>query len=184
MRYLAIGAVVAAVFFTGYAVFYALRTAPPTAPGGAGMAPGMSADLTPAVKGLYNGQEVTFIHTEVSDEQVAAMLTRMMGPKVLVVPRLAEIPRNLLADVYVFTNGVRGEGPFGFQVDVFDSVPGQPHYTPLRAITLVTWNEGVTPKLLRSVTEIRDAARRGDVVLKRTDIVVNMPILTWPGGQR
>lgn len=73
---------------------------------------------------------------------VAEMLTRMMGPKVLVVPSLAEIPVWLLADVYVFTNGVRGDGPFGFQPDVFDSVPGDARYTPLRRVNFFTWKQG------------------------------------------
>lgn len=184
MRYVAIAAVTFAVLFTGYAVFYALRTGQPPAAGGAGMGAEMAQDPTPPVRGLYNGQEVTFIHTEASDAQVAAMLTQMMGPQVLVVPALARIPRDLLADVYVFTNGVRGQGPFGFQVDVFDSVPGQARYTPLRAVTLVTWADRVGPKLLRSVQEITDAAGRGDVTLKRPGVVVNMPMLTWPGGRR
>lgn len=86
--------------------------------------------------------------------------------------------------VYVFTNGVKGEGPFGFQVDVFDSVPGEPRYTPLRAITLVTWRNGVRPRLLRSVEEIQAAVRKGEVTVKRPGVVVNMPMIAWPGGQR
>jgi hypothetical protein len=88
---------------------------------------------------------VLFIHTEASDRQVAEMLTSMMGPKVLLVPGLAKVPTELLADVYVFTNGVKDGGPFGFQPDVFSSIPGEPDYTPLRSVILVTWKEGMTP---------------------------------------
>jgi hypothetical protein len=107
-----------------------------------------------------------------------------MGPKVLVVPSLARVPVDLLADVYVFSNGVKGNGPFGFQEDVFDSVPGDPRYTPLRAVILVTWADGPRPKVLGSVGEIRAAVDKGDVVLKRPGVVVNMPVLIWPGGTR
>lgn len=182
-RYLAAGAVVLAGLFTAYAVFFAVTTPPQQA--GAQMGGGqMDRDPTPAVKGLYKGREVLFIHTEASDPQVAGMLTRMMGPKVLVVPSLAKIPKNLLADVYVFTNGVKGGGPFGFQVDVFNSIPGQASYTPLRSVTLVTWKGGVTPKRLGSVEQIQAAARRGEVTLQQPGVVVNMPIVRWPGGQR
>lgn len=183
MRYLAIGAGALAVLFTGYAVFYAMTPPPqPLAAQGAGMPSGQN--LTPPVKGLYKGRDVLFIHTEASDRQVAEMLTMMMGPKVLLVPSLMELPQDLLADVYVFTSGVKGDGPFGFQVDVFSSIPGEPKYTPLRSVILVTWKEGVTPRLLGSVEEIRAAADGGELSLKRPGVVVNMPILVWPGGQR
>lgn len=183
MRYLAIGAVALAVVVTGYAVFYAVTAPPRQMPAqGAGMS--LDQNLTPAVKGLYKGEEVLFIHPEASDPQVASMLSQMMGPKVLLVPSLAKVPGNLLAVVYVFTNGVNGDGPFGFQVDVFSSVPGSPSYTPLRAITLVTWKDGVRPRKLGSVDEIRAAASKGEVALKQPGVVVNMPILAWPGGHR
>ena len=183
MRYLAIHAVALAVLFTGYATFYAVTPPPqPMAAQGAGMP--AAQDLAPLVEGLYRGKEVLFIHTEASDRQVAEMLTSMMGPKVLLVPSLAKVPPDLLADVYVFTNGLKGDGPFGFQVDVFSSVPGDPRYTPLRAVTLVTWKDGVQPRTLGSVEEIQEAGRKGEVMLKRPGVVVNMPILVWPGGQR
>jgi len=49
---------------------------------------------------------IQFIHTEASDPQVAQMLTRMMGPLVLVMPSLNEIPDRLLATVFVFRNNM------------------------------------------------------------------------------
>lgn len=112
------------------------------------------------------------------------MLTRMMGPKVLVVPALARIPKSLLSEVYVFTNGVKGGGPFGFQPDVFDAVPGDKRYTPLRALVLVTWTSRGSPRTLGSVEEIGAALEQRQVTVKRPGVVVNMPIITWPGGQR
>ncbi len=183
MRYLAIGAVALAVMLTGYAVFYAVTTQPqPMAPRGAGLP--VAQDLAPPVKGLYRGKDVLFIHTEASDRQVAEMLTMMMGPKVLLVPTLAKIPQDLLGDVFVFISGVKDGGPFGFQPDVFSSVPGDPRYTPLRAVTLVAWRDRVQARTLGSVEEIQEAARKGEVTLKLPGVVVNMPILVWPGGQR
>ena len=186
MRYVALGAVIVAVLFTGYAVFYAVRTPPQqvVAQGMGGPAGSMGQNLTPPVRGLYQGKEVQFIHTEASDPQVASMLTRMMGPRVLVVSTLARIQKSLLADVSVFSNGVKGTGPFGFQVDVFSSIPGQAAYTPLRAVTLVTWRDGARPRVLGSVEEIQAAVRNDEVTLKQSGVVVNMPMLAWPGGRR
>ena len=160
-------------------------TPQPTPANVGGMADAMpSKDLVPPVRGLYKGEELFFIHTEASDPEVANLLTMMMGPKVLLLPSLTQVPDSVLANVYVFTNGIKGGGPFGFQPDVFDSVPGDGGYSPLRSINLVAWEEGTTTRELGSVEEIKAAESTGDVTIKRPDIVVNMPMLTWPGGQR
>lgn len=141
--------------------------------------------FAPLVGGFYNGGEIRFIHTEASDPDVARMLTEMMGgPQVVLVPELANAPDGLLANVYVFTNGVAGMGPFGFQPDIFDSVPGEAGYRPLRRVNLATWSEGATPRALRSVAELQAAEAGGEVTITLPGIVVNMPILVWPGGHR
>ena len=139
-------------------------------------------NLAPLVKGYYDGHELFFIHTEASDRQVASMLTEMMGPQVVLAPRLAETPASLRAEVYVFQNGVEGMGPFGYQPDVFSSVPGTEGYSPLRAIHLVSWNADATPRELRSVEEVQEAASRGEITINESGVVVNMPVLVWPGG--
>jgi hypothetical protein len=72
----------------------------------------------------------------------------------------------------------------GFQPDVFDSVPGEPAYTPLRRIVLVWWKAGRRARVLRSSEEVERAARQGAIELERPGIVANMPILAWPGGRR
>jgi hypothetical protein len=143
-----------------------------------------SDDLAPLVRGIYEGEDVFFIHTEASDPDVANLLTDMMGPQVIAVPNLAEIPQELLGSVYVFTNGVAGGGPMGFQPDVFDTVPGDPDYTPLRSLHRVTWQEGSTPRQLNSVAEIEAAEAVGEIVIEQPGIVINMPILVWHGEHR
>jgi hypothetical protein len=100
------------------------------------------------------------------------------------VPDLAEIPEPALSNVYVFTNGIEGSDPFGFQPDVFDSVPGDEAYSPLRSVNLVAWKEGVTPRELRSTEEVQTAEANGELTIERPGVVVNMPVLVWPGGQR
>jgi hypothetical protein len=142
-------------------------------------------DFAPLVGGFYEGGEVLFIHTEASDPDVAQMLTEMMaGPLVVLVPQLAEAPESLLANVYVFTNGLEGGGPFGFQPDIFDAVPGDEGYRPLRAVNLVEWRDGVEARELRSISELKAVEATGDVTISQPGIVVNMPILVWPDGSR
>ncbi len=138
----------------------------------------------PPVKGYAEGQEVLFIHTEASDPEVATKLTAMKGSPVLFIPSLAQTPESALANVYVFTNGVKDEGPFGFQPDVFDNPPGTPGYSPLRALNLVAWKNPSTARALKSATAVKDAETRGEVTIQRPGVVINMPMLTWPGGQR
>ncbi len=153
--------------------------------GGMDMDTGYSVDdLAPLALAYYEGGEVYFIHPEASDEAVAGVLTEMMGPDVLYVPSLSEIPAELLGKVYVFTNGVADMGPLGFQPDVFDSVPGDEAYTPLRSIQLVTWAEDVEATMLMSEQEILDAEAAGQLTIAVPGVVVNMPILVWPEGQR
>lgn len=147
-------------------------------------AAGVSMDYAPPVRGIYKGGEVIFIHTEASDLEVAQRLTEMMGPTVIHTPQLADTPEALLGTVYVFTNGLSGSGPFGFQPDVFDSVPGDEDYSPLRAITLVTWQPAIQARQLDSQVEIEAAAKAGQVRLIQSGVVVNMPILRWPAGAR
>lgn len=140
--------------------------------------------MAPPVKAYAEGQEIRFIHTEASDAKVAKLLTDMMQSPVLVVPSLAQAPAAMLANVYVFTNGLKGDGPFGFQPDVFDRPPGREGYSPLRALHLVTWKTPQSARTLKSVAEVQAAEAKGEVTIERPGVVVNMPMLTWPGGRR
>jgi hypothetical protein len=147
------------------------------------MAASAGANLPP-VGGFYDGQRIRFVHPEASDPEVARVLTDMMRSPVLVVPELANTPRRALADIYAFENGVRGDGPFGFQPDVFDSAPGDDGYSPLRALHLVSWNSDATPRVLRSARDVIAAEQAGELTIEPTDAVVNMPFVEWPGGSR
>jgi len=159
-------AVIVASLVTGYAVAYALKPA------------------VPNITGYLEGQEILFQHTEVSDPKVAELLTEMVSSPVLVVPALAQAPPSLLANVFVFKNGVRGGGPFKYQPDVFDNPPGSEGYRPLRALALVTWKNEQAARVLKSEREVKAAEQAGQVVIERPGVVVNMPLVTWPGGRR
>ncbi|HWP60829.1 MAG TPA: hypothetical protein VNL14_23240 [Candidatus Acidoferrales bacterium] len=167
MRKWAIAAVLLLVGFTGVAIGFYLN------PAG-----------VPPVEAYTEGVEIRFIHTEASDPKVAELLTEMMRSPVLVVPALAQAPKEMLADVYVFKNGVKGSGPFGFQPDVFDHPPGTDRYSPLRSVLIVTWKNENVARELRSAADVRTAADKGEIVIERPGVVVNMPLLTWPGGRR
>lgn len=144
------------------------------------------APVVPPVQGYAEGEEILFLHTEASDSGIAETLTTMMRSPVLVVPELARVPEEALANVYVFTNGLQPEaqGPLGFQADVFDCPPESECYSPLRAINLVTWTSGAEARVLESATEVREAIQAGELTAERPGVVVNMPMTRWPGGER
>jgi hypothetical protein len=138
----------------------------------------------PAGKAYAAGKEIYFIHTEASDAGVAEKLTTMMKSPVMLVPSLSEVPDEALANVYVFTNGMEGSGPFGFQADVFDNPPGTDGYTPLRRLNVITWEAGTTVRELKSVAEVLEAESNGELGIEQPGVVINMPFVVWDGGQR
>lgn len=144
----------------------------------------MPTALLPAGKAFAEGKEIFFVHTEASDEGVAKLLSDMMTSPVLYVPELASVPDEVLANVYVFDNGLEGMGPFGFQADVFDNPPGTDGYSPLRRVNVVTWVDPAKARMFTSVAEIMSAVDAGEVTIAQPGVVVNMPFVVWDGGQR
>lgn len=138
----------------------------------------------PAGKAYAEGKEIYFAHTEASDAALAEKLTNMMKSPVLHVPSLADAPESMLANVYVFENGLAGKGPLGYQPDVFDSPPGTPGYSPLRRVVLVKWADEGKARELTAAADVLAAEKAGEVSTSISGAVVNMPFMTWSGGQR
>ena len=138
----------------------------------------------PAGKAYADGKEIYFVHTESSDPGVSETLTNMMDSPVVHVPSLAKVPDEALANVYVFTNGVEGSGPFGFQADVFDNPPGTDGYTPLRRLNVITWVDGANVRELTSAADVLEADTAGELTIEQPGVVINMPFVVWDGGKR
>lgn len=83
---------------------------------------------------------------------------------------------NKVAPIWTVTNGVTG------QHNIVDTVPGLADYTPLWQLNMVTFKSGVTPRLLESADEVKQAERAGDVTIVKTSTVVNCPVLGF--GQK
>ena len=140
--------------------------------------------IMPMIDGYYKGNKVYFVHTEVSDSAMAEMMSKMINFPTLHVPELKNIPEDQMARVYVFTNGVPGSepyggGPFMFQIDVFDSIPGQKEYSQFRIPYLVTWNNDTKPSILNSESAILKAESDDKITIEKSNLVVNVPMITW-----
>jgi len=138
----------------------------------------------PMIDGYYNGEKVFFIHTEFSTSDMANMASMMINFPTLHASELQEIPSEETGKIYAFTNGIPGSGPYGggpffFQIDIFDSIPGQGEYSQFRVIYLVTWDDDSTPRILTSLDELLQAQTNGEVSIEKTDLVVNAPMIVW-----
>ena len=136
----------------------------------------------PMMKGYENGHEIFFIATDASDNKTAAQITNETGFKVNFAPILAQTPEAARGQAYVFTNGIPGQGPFGFQLPVVNAKPGDQGYSPLLQLNMVEWNQGIAAKEIKSVQEMMSAQQNGSLTIAKTNTIVNHPAIKWEGG--
>jgi len=139
--------------------------------------------VMPLHQGYYNSESVYFIVTDSSDQKHADIITEQQGWKVELAPLLANAPAAALSSLYVFTNGVEGDGVHGFQSEVFSSTPAQEEYSALTSHVHVAWNDDATPSVLDSADAILAAEVDGMITLTELPVVINMPQIVWPDGQ-
>ena len=136
----------------------------------------------PLMKGYENGNEVYFIATDASDNQTATQIANETGFKVNFAPIIAKTPEAARGQAYIFTNGIPGQGPFGFQLPVLNAKPGDQGYSPLLQLNMVEWNQDVAAKEIKSVQEIMSSQQNGSLTVTKTDTIVNHPAIKWEGG--
>jgi len=140
--------------------------------------------IIPMHNGTFEGQSVSYIITDSNDQTLADLITEKQGWKVELAPPLSNTPEAALQTVYMFTDGVEGDGIHGYQDEVFTNTPTQSNeYSALGSITHVSWKTGQNAEVLDSVDVIIEAEEAGRIELEETDIVINMPQIIWPDGQ-
>jgi hypothetical protein len=139
--------------------------------------------VIPLVKGLYDKKDILLITTEVSDKAMKDQIGNFTGSPVNYAANLTQ--SRDIGNLWIFKNGVKGPGFMGFQASVVDSIPGDPHYTPLWKVSIVEWKTtgGTTPTILGSDDAIAQAASKGQITITPTKVVVNCPILQWGGNK-
>lgn len=138
----------------------------------------------PMHMGTFDGEPVYYIITDSNDETHAKLITEKQEWKVELAPPLSNTPKESLQTVYMFTDGVEGDGIHGYQDEVFSTTPTQTdEYSALASITHVSWKVGQVPEILNSTKAIMDADEAGRIELEETDVVINMPQIVWPQGQ-
>jgi len=134
--------------------------------------------------GFFNGESVYYIITDSNDSKQAESITEKQNWKVELAPPLSDAPDSALDQVYIFTNGVNGDGINGFQNEIFTSTPDEvTEYSALRLVTNVSWKPGQKAEVLDSVELIEEAKEAQRIQLEKTKVVLNMPQIIWPQGQ-
>lgn len=122
-------------------------------------------------RALVGGQPAYFIRTDASDADFA----RREG--LVFVPRLAgALQKNAgFANLYLFEGGAANQAP------VLATAPHLPDYTPIFRVNRVTFRG--TPKLLGSADEVKRAEAANEITVLASSVLVNYPVVKWPGGE-
>ena len=137
--------------------------------------------VIPLVKALYDSKGVLFIITEVSDKTMRDQIGNFTGSPVNYEPNLTKSQD--IGQLWIFKNGVKGPGLMGFQTNVLNSIPGDPHYTPLWKVNIVEWKTTSTPTILGSDDIIANAVKKGQITVTPTNVVINCPVVQWGGNK-
>ncbi len=138
----------------------------------------------PMHKGIYEGNQIRYIITDGSDEDYAKIISEKQKWNVELSSVLANVPEKTLQKLYIFKNGVKGDGIYGFQDEVFSSTPSQElEYSALNSIIEVTWKVGQKEIEFESATDIIKAEEGGRIEFNETGVVLNTPQIIWPDGQ-
>lgn len=140
--------------------------------------------IIPMHQGIYEGNQVFYIITDGSDKDYIQTVSKIQEWNVEHALVLADIPENTLQKLFIFKNGVKGDGIYGFQSEVFSSTPSQElEYSALSSITEVTWKVGQKEIEFKSVADIIAAEEGGRIEFNETGIVLNTPQIVWPDGK-
>lgn len=131
--------------------------------------------IVPVVQGWYNGQISLYLSTDSSRRDVSRLTHTNYVAKLR-----GAIAGAAVDDIYQLTNFKQG--------NILPSAPapagpenGDPSYTPLWQLSLVTWIAG-QPHTLKSEAAVFAEKAAGHVSIVKTDIVINCPVIFTPRG--
>jgi len=140
--------------------------------------------VIPLHTGTYEGEPLNYIITDTNDETFASIISTKQNWKVEIAPPLENTPESSLDDVYLFTDGIFGDGIYGFQNEVFPSTPAQTEqYSALRSVNEISWKTGQNAEVLDSIELIKEAEEDGRIEIEKKEVIINMPQIVWPEGQ-
>ena len=140
--------------------------------------------VVPAGVAYADGQDIRFIHTEVSDPEIGKLLTEMMDlPCWWSLPwrrRQRQCWRKYTYSPTAAKAWVRWASSRMYSITP-PAVRATARYAPFSSSP---GRMKAKPRELKSAAEVAEAESAGEVTLEQPGVVVNMPFITWPGGER
>jgi hypothetical protein len=121
---------------------------------------------------FFGGQKAYFVRTDTGDAQFAKKEGLVYVP--LLNGATGAKPAGV-GQLYLFADGGPGQLP------VLSTAPGAPDFVSLYVLNNVRFVGA--KEVLESADKVRAAASAGRVTIESTKIVVNYPIVKWPGGE-
>ena len=123
-----------------------------------------------------DGSTIYYIATDASNQDAANSLG------VLFVNKTGHVTlSSASSDLWVFTNGIKGTGPMGYQASITSSNVGDTQYSPMWRINTATWKDPTTAKFLTTASEIANFASGGMLATEIAGFVVNCPFVEATG---
>jgi|GEM_PF-847143 len=119
-----------------------------------------------------DGKTIYYIATDASVKEVADALGVIFVEKTK-----ATIASSSASDLFVFTNGIKGSGPMGFQASIASTDVGNALYSPLWRILIVTWKDTSQAEFLTKQSDITSATSSGKLTTDVAGVVVNCPFV-------
>jgi len=119
-----------------------------------------------------DGSTIYYIATDASKQDVADMLG------VTFVDRTgATLLSGASSDLYVFTNGIKGTGPMGYQASIGSTNAGDEFYSPMWRIQATTWKDPSSAEFLTMTDQITSSGSKGALTTEIAGVIVNCPFI-------
>ncbi|HSD04134.1 MAG TPA: hypothetical protein VLB45_00075, partial [Nitrosopumilaceae archaeon] len=119
-----------------------------------------------------DGSTIYYIATDASKQDVADMLGVVFAERTG-----TTLLSGASSDLYVFTNGIKGSGPMGFQASIGSTNVGDEFYSPLWRIQAATWTDPSLADFLTMTSQITSAGSNGALTTDIAGVVVNCPFI-------
>ncbi len=129
--------------------------------------------------GWYEGRQLTYITTDVSDADVARDKRANFAPRLAAAlpPPGSRVPGHSSVDkVYAVTNFAQ-DSIFASAPDPVGPQSRDQAYSPLWQMVKVTWSDPGLARVMKSEEEVLAAAEQKQVQLETTRVVLNCPIV-------
>ncbi|MDB4342217.1 hypothetical protein N9998_00565 [Nitrosopumilus sp.] len=139
--------------------------------------------IIPMHQGIHSGNNILYIITDASDQDYAKTISEKQKWNIQLSQSIKDIPESNSQKIFIFKNGIKGDGLFGFQNEVFSSTPEQSDYTSLASIIEVTWKTGQKEIIFESASDVINAEKSGRLKFNEKNVIINAPQIKWAGDQ-